>query len=1005
VPSNAFRLETLGGLVLLAPDGIPEPSLSTRRRKLAVLAVLALAARPVERDTLIGLFWPEQAEDRARHSLSDTLSHLRRVLGRDVLVTAGSTVALDARTRLVVDALALNEAVRAERWADAVAVYAGPFLGTTSFAGASTSFEHWADGERARLQRLFVTACEAECLALMRKRAFARCAAIAARWLEAAPYSADAALYRLNALKGPGTPEARQEALAEHDRLTRWLATEYETTPAPAVEDLVGRLREQHRALAPGAAATPPADTPAAPPDRREPPATGAPAGQGSISESYTWAIPSPPPSRSVTPVVPPVVPPAVVLPPRVRRRRGWRVVEVVGILLMLTGAWAWYARDTPSGGRPPVIAIAAVYDAAGDTAASWQASGLTQMIAAKLGRSPSVGVVAPERVRFVRRRAELAEQGPLELQQLRDVGRRLGASWVVSGGLVRGDSMLLFELNVHDVHTGRAVRVDAVTGTTLLTLADAAAARLLDAAGAAGPGPRLADVETANLEAYEHYVRARELLDEGRHSDGRDELDRAIALDSGFVSALRERARLAVNDRDGDVVARLAAVFPRYADRATEWDRVELALHTAFQRGEHSRSEALGRALVAHYPSDPRAYQLLRDVYVAHGRWADAERTVLAQLTLDSLATAAGRGACVPCSAYAGLAEIRALRGDLPGAEQALRRLLTLQPDLASAWSSLGAVLAYQGRDAEAMESVRRALALDGESRSTVVLSTYWQVLLMTRQLDAADSLAARWAADTMRSSEPRRIALDVQVMLARERGQYRRSTRLLQAAVREFPTMERLLPLVGDNMARVGDYAGARRYVERISHYQRRTPPPGAPLVTSLEGDRARDFAGNHATLADLIAPAGDTVLLLAMADSIERFSGRSYAGEDWGLHHHVRGLVALRAHRWDDAERALRQARWGVAGFTRTLTALAEVQLAQRKPAAAVATLRDAYKTRPLFRARHLPRSELDYRMALAMSAAGMPDSARIYGDRVRRAWRDADPEVRQLLAGLP
>ena len=360
MPLSAFRLETLGGLVLLAPDGTPEPSLSTRRRKLAVLAVLALASRPVERDTLLGLFWPEQLEDRARHSLSDTLSHLRRVLGRDVLVATGSTVALDARGRLVVDALALAEAVRAEQWTEAVTWYGGPFLGTTSFAGASASFEHWADGERARLQRLFVTACEAECLALMRKRSFGQCAAVAARWLDAAPYSTDAALYRLNALKGPGTPAARQEALAEHARLTRWLATEYEATPAPAVEELAERLREQ-QLQTPG---SPTGPSPGRRPAERTPAgvpagaATSAPAGQGSLSESYTWAVPSPSPARSATPVAPaaapPVVPPPAVSPgareaARSRRHRVWRVVEMVGVLLVIAGGWARRAGTTPT--------------------------------------------------------------------------------------------------------------------------------------------------------------------------------------------------------------------------------------------------------------------------------------------------------------------------------------------------------------------------------------------------------------------------------------------------------------------------------------------------------------------------------------------------------------------------------------------------------------------------------------------------------------------------------
>src|SRR4051794_39679412 len=88
------RLVTLGRLTLLAPSGGEEPSIGTRRRKLAVLAYLAIRARPVTRDHLATLFWGGKDDERARNSLSDALSHIRRVLGREAIVTRGEEVAL-----------------------------------------------------------------------------------------------------------------------------------------------------------------------------------------------------------------------------------------------------------------------------------------------------------------------------------------------------------------------------------------------------------------------------------------------------------------------------------------------------------------------------------------------------------------------------------------------------------------------------------------------------------------------------------------------------------------------------------------------------------------------------------------------------------------------------------------------------------------------------------------------------------------------------------------------
>src|SRR5438874_10233791 len=108
MPVVQFRLTTLGRLALSRVDARTDPAvdeLNARRRKVALLAVLALRKRPVSRDTLTEIFWGEQDDVRARHSLSDAVSHLRRVLGRDAILATRSEVAMGADAPVVVDAV------------------------------------------------------------------------------------------------------------------------------------------------------------------------------------------------------------------------------------------------------------------------------------------------------------------------------------------------------------------------------------------------------------------------------------------------------------------------------------------------------------------------------------------------------------------------------------------------------------------------------------------------------------------------------------------------------------------------------------------------------------------------------------------------------------------------------------------------------------------------------------------------------------------------------------
>ena len=82
------RLLCLGTVQLLGPDGQPASNAAAQPRRLALLAALArLSPRPVSRERLIGWFWPESDEDRARRSLNQALYALRSELGsEDVLI-------------------------------------------------------------------------------------------------------------------------------------------------------------------------------------------------------------------------------------------------------------------------------------------------------------------------------------------------------------------------------------------------------------------------------------------------------------------------------------------------------------------------------------------------------------------------------------------------------------------------------------------------------------------------------------------------------------------------------------------------------------------------------------------------------------------------------------------------------------------------------------------------------------------------------------------------------
>ena len=1058
-PPNSFRLITLGRLALITPLGAEEESLGKRRRKLALLAVLALSKQPLSRDFLVDMFWGDQDEERARHSLSDTLSHLRRVLGRDAIATRRTEVALDGEALLSVDAQEFAEAVAEREYETAVSLYRGQFLDGVH-VGSSPRWEHFAERERGRLHTLFLQSCDKQCALLARTRRWDECAALAQRWLDAAPMSSDAALYQLNALKAPGTREADQQALNAYESLRRRLAREFDTAPEGVVvslaHDIAGRLAAS---APPDAPPSPDLSTLPASPMRTSSDAAGVrhptPGGivvrdsaaaaaalssttttesatvlarstdpavaRATPAESQSRDTPAPPPLVMYTPAAPAPAPPPQrrseqfpsytdTLPVPLRRKRRIRqrigytllgsaaglILAVIMFVMAAGGGGSGGAGGSPGpradAGVKPTLAVASIWVASTDTSLAWLGDGLPQMIAAKLFHSSAVEVVPPTQVRAVRVRSGRDDASRLTAEDIVEIGKRTGASVVAAGNITRNQSGLILDLSVYDVATGKPVSLDALAAPDAIALADKAAARLLAAGGAGGSGPQLAGVETPNVEAYQHFMRSLQAGEEGRFNESVREVDAAIALDSGFVAALQRRLEMAVNGNETELVPRLHDALRKNESRSSEWDRLTAEAWVAYYNGEHARSEARALQLVERYPRDPRAIGLLATFYTMHARWADAEKVLERLLALDSLGIRAGNGPCVACAYYGGLGGVRQLRGDWDGAERSMRRWVEVQPEAPAAWGTLATVLGNRGRFDDALAAARRAIVVSGGEGTYLV--SYARLLLMARRFEAVDSALATWTAAPLRVE-----AYDIRALLDRERGRLRASNRWVEMALAADPGSGPLRLMEANSLGRLGAYDSASAMYERVTHGR-----PGERVQFPLLGGTARAFTWHHALLADAIAGQGDTLRLRALADTLEVAGSRSYYGRDWRLHEHVRGLVAMQGGRYEEGAERFQSALYGPAGWTRTNAELAKAYLALGRPRDALATLRDAYMAPLDASARYVPRSELDLLMAVAFKRANAPDSAAVYAGHVRRAWRDADPEVRRMLEEL-
>ena len=230
------------------------------------------------------------------------------------------------------------------------------------------------------------------------------------------------------------------------------------------------------------------------------------------------------------------------------RRRLGSQVMMLASgavlLIALLVGVFAWQWQKPSTSGRPSV-AVLPFANLSGDSSQDYFADGITEDLITDLAKLSSLDVIA--------RNSVFAYKGkPLVLA---DVGRDLGVRFVVDGSVRRTGDQIRLNAQLIDIATGDnlwANRFDRGIAE-VFAVQDEISREIAKALGvqpSAAESERMARPPTANLEAYDTYLRAEREARTGR----RDGLSGALALyekaqelDPTFAEAFAADARTSV--------------------------------------------------------------------------------------------------------------------------------------------------------------------------------------------------------------------------------------------------------------------------------------------------------------------------------------------------------------------------------------------------------------------------------------------------------------------------
>lgn len=257
-----LTLTLFGGFTAVTPDGTT-PHFPTDKAR-SLLAYLALMAdRPVRREALAGLFWPERSESLARQNLRQTLSRLRTTLdaaqpglGEALLTVTRQEVELHGY-HAPTDAAQFWEHVTAVkthlhgalaecsaclvRLETAVTLYRrGDFLAGLSLPDAPP-FEEWLRLQREQLYQYQLTALDHLTTAYEQQRVFEAAYRYALWQIEMEPWRETAHRQAMRLLVGNGQ---RSEALAQYEICCQTLEEELGVEPSAETMQLWQQIRD-----------------------------------------------------------------------------------------------------------------------------------------------------------------------------------------------------------------------------------------------------------------------------------------------------------------------------------------------------------------------------------------------------------------------------------------------------------------------------------------------------------------------------------------------------------------------------------------------------------------------------------------------------------------------------------------------------------------------------------------------------------------------------------------
>ncbi len=387
-----------------------------------------------------------------------------------------------------------------------------------------------------------------------------------------------------------------------------------------------------------------------------------------------------------------------------------WPIAILIAVIILGFAVWKMIPHRA---GPKRAIAVIGFTNRTGDQNLDYLQEAIPNLLITSLEQSGHFQVTSWERLKDLLRQSGRDAAAVSDEEAGFEVCRRAGIDALVLGSYIRAGETFATDVKVLDVANKQILRTASAKGdgvsSVLKTQIDEISRTISRGLGPVAAKieitqPKIAELTTSSMEAYNYFLRGRDDYEKFYSADARKFLNKAVELDPTFAVAYLYLGKVAGELFDTKAQTEAYEMAKKYSAKASEKERlyIEAMYASVIERDSEKRLRLLGE-LVNQYPQEKQFHYDLGFAYEGRRRYQEALEEYERALALDP-----NFGFVINQAGY-----VYAETGNLEKAIQYFERYAAINPGQANPIDSIAELYFRMGRFDEAKAKYQEALEI----------------------------------------------------------------------------------------------------------------------------------------------------------------------------------------------------------------------------------------------------------------------------------------------------